>query len=184
MLFNSNTFLLFFPLFCITYALSSNSLRLRNVVIVVASYIFYSWWDIRFTSLLLFTSVLDFSVGRLLDTPENDTRRRIYLGASIVLNLGVLAVFKYFNFFRESLESALNASGINVHWRGWEVVLPVGISFYTFQSMSYVIDVYRRRIPATRDLLGFLGYVSFFPHLVAGPIQRGQLYCHSSGAPW
>jgi D-alanyl-lipoteichoic acid acyltransferase DltB (MBOAT superfamily) len=148
-------------------------LFLRNLVVVVAGYVFYSWWDYRFCALLLFTSLLDFIVGWLIDRATGEGRRRALVTTSIVLNLGVLGFFKYFNFFRESFETLLNQLGVSAHWSGWELVLPVGISFYTFQSMSYVVDVYRRKIPASRDLLGFLGYVSFFPHLVAGPIQRG-----------
>jgi alginate O-acetyltransferase complex protein AlgI len=173
MLFNSNDFLIFFGLFCVAYFAAQRSLLLRNIVIVFAGYVFYSWWDPRFTVLLLFTSVLDFTVGRLLDQGNSERWRRALLATSIVLNLGVLGIFKYFNFFRKSFETLLLSLGVDLHWKGWEIVLPVGISFYTFQSMSYVIDVYRRVIPAERNLLGFLGYVSFFPHLVAGPIQRG-----------
>lgn len=103
-----------------------------------------------------------------------DRRRRALLTTSIVLNLGVLALFKYFNFFRETFEALLNACGVAAHWRGWEVILPVGLSFYTFQSMSYVVDVYRRETPACRSALQFLAYDSFFPQLVAGPIGRGK----------
>ncbi len=173
MLFNSNDFLAFFALFCCGYALAARSLTLRNILMVVASYVFYSWWDPRFCILLLFTSVLDYSVGRFIGRTHTQTARRAWLILSVTLNLGVLAVFKYFNFFRESLETLVSSFGGNLGWNGWDIVLPVGISFYTFQSMSYVIDVYRRQIPAERNLLAFLGYVSFFPHLVAGPIQRG-----------
>lgn len=140
---------------------------------VLGSYVFYSWWDPRFTALLLFTSVLDFSVGRLICASNSPGYRRLWLIISVSLNLGVLAVFKYFNFFRDSFEALLTTFGSSVHTKAWDIVLPVGISFYTFQSMSYVVDVYRGLITAQRDLLGFLGYVSFFPHLVAGPIQRG-----------
>jgi D-alanyl-lipoteichoic acid acyltransferase DltB (MBOAT superfamily) len=172
-LFNSNDFLIFFALFCAVYALAARSFLLRNILMVLASYVFYSWWDPRFTALLLFTSVLDFSVGRLLGASHSPAYRRLFLITSVSLNLGVLAVFKYFNFFRDSVETLLNSLGWTFHSTAWDIVLPVGISFYTFQSMSYVVDVYRGLIPAQRDLLGFLGYVSFFPHLVAGPIQRG-----------
>jgi alginate O-acetyltransferase complex protein AlgI len=173
MLFNSNDFLAFFALFCIGYALAARSLTLRNILMVLASYVFYSWWDPRFSALLLFTSVLDYTVGRLIGRSETQAARRAWLVLSVTLNLGVLALFKYFNFFRESLETLVSSFGGNLHWTGWDIVLPVGISFYTFQSMSYVMDVYRRQVPAERNLLAFLGYVSFFPHLVAGPIQRG-----------
>jgi D-alanyl-lipoteichoic acid acyltransferase DltB (MBOAT superfamily) len=173
-LFNSNDFLIFFALFCAVYAFAARSLLLRNLLMVLASYVFYSWWDPRFTALLLFTSVLDFSVGRLIGASCSPGYRRLWLIASVSLNLGVLALFKYFNFFRDSFETLLTTLGWSYHSKAWDIVLPVGISFYTFQSMSYVLDVYRGLIPAQRDLLGFLGYVSFFPHLVAGPIQRGN----------
>jgi D-alanyl-lipoteichoic acid acyltransferase DltB (MBOAT superfamily) len=173
MLFNSNDFLIFFALLLVAYFVAQGSLFLRNLVVVVGGYVFYSWWDYRFCGLLLFTSLLDFTVGWLIGSAATERRKRGLLATSIVLNLSVLGFFKYFNFFRESFEVLLDQLGISAHWAGWEVLLPVGISFYTFQSMSYVIDVYRREIPASHDLLGFLGYVSFFPHLVAGPIQRG-----------
>ncbi len=173
MLFNSTDFLLFFGLFYVGYLLASGQMYLRNLLLVVAGYVFYSFWDHRFCALLFFTSVLDFSVGWLIGRTSQEGRRRALVATSIALNLGVLGIFKYYNFFRESFEGLLAQFGMQTHWQGWELVLPVGISFYTFQSMSYVVDVYRRQIPATHDLLGFLGYVSFFPHLVAGPIQRG-----------
>ncbi len=173
MLFNSTDFLVFFGLFLLGYVLVQGNLFLRNLLVVVSSYVFYSWWDPRFTALLLLTSVVDYAVARLIDGTQVAQRRRAYLTASILLNLGVLGVFKYFNFFRESFESLLNTFGGDAHWAGWSVVLPVGISFYTFQSMSYVVDVYRRQMPACRDGLQFLAYVSFFPQLVAGPIERG-----------
>ena len=173
MLFNSSDFLIFFAVFWTAYLLIARTLFWRNIMMVLASYVFYSWWDPRLTLLLLFTSVLDFTVGRLIAAAPSNARRRFWLVTSVTLNLGVLAVFKYFNFFRESLASLLFSLGWGLHWRVWDIVLPVGISFYTFQSMSYVVDVYRRQIAAERNFVGFLGYVSFFPHLVAGPIQRG-----------
>jgi len=175
MLFNSNDFLIFFGLFLLGYLLAQGNLFLRNLLVVISSYVFYSWWDPRFTALLLLTSVVDFVVARLIDRTGVEQRRRAFLAASVLLNLGVLGAFKYFNFFRESFESLLNVFGVGTHWAGWNVVLPVGISFYTFQSMSYVVDVYRRQMPACRDLLRFMAYVSFFPQLVAGPIERGDL---------
>lgn len=173
MLFNSTDFLLFFAVFCAGYFVAQRSLFLRNLLVVVASYVFYGWWDYRFTSLLLFTSLLDYTIARLIDSSAGPARRRGLLVTSVVLNLGLLATFKYFNFFRGSFEALLDAFGSETHWKSWEIVLPVGISFYTFQSMSYVVDVYRRQMPACRNLVQFLAYVSFFPQLVAGPIERG-----------
>lgn len=174
MLFNSTEFLGFFGMFFAAYLLSQRHLFLRNVVIVVGSYVFYSAWDPRFTALLLLTTVVDYSVARFLDGTKSPRSRRALLVASLTVNLGVLGLFKYFGFFRESLELLLNTLGAGVHWRIWELVLPVGISFYTFQSMSYVVDVYRRQMAATRNFIQFMAYVSFFPQLVAGPIERGK----------
>ena len=173
MLFNSNSFLAFFALFCAAYALARQNLQARNLLVVVSSYIFYGWWDYRFAALLLFTSALDFTIARLLDGTAAARRRRALLITSVVLNLGVLGMFKYFNFFHESFQALFDILGARTHWKGWAVVLPVGISFYTFQSMSYVVDVYRRQMPASRDFIQFLAYVAFFPQLVAGPIERG-----------
>ncbi len=115
---------------------------------------------------------MDFATGRLIEGSKSLSGRRAWLVVSLVTNLGVLGIFKYFNFFRESFEHLLSALGVTSHWRGWQVVLPVGISFYTFQSMSYVVDVYRCQLPASRNFIRFLAYVSFFPQLVAGPIER------------
>lgn len=172
MLFNSNDFLLFFGTFLLGYYLVRRHLRARNLLIVVASYIFYGWWDYRFVGLLLFTSVLDFAVAIGLDRFRKQSCRRALLAGSVAANLSVLFLFKYFDFFQESLEALLAHFSHKTHWNALHWVLPVGISFYTFQSMSYVIDVYRRRTPANTDLVSFLAYVSFFPQLVAGPIER------------
>lgn len=174
MLFNAAEFWGFFALFCAAYFVVRRHLAARNLLIVVASYIFYSAWDYRFSALLLFTSVLDFSVARRLAAAASEARRRAWLALSLGLNLGVLALFKYFGFFRESLATLLSGLGLEVHWPVWQIILPVGLSFYTFQSMSYVIDVYRRQLPPCRNALQFLAYDSFFPQLVAGPISRGR----------
>ncbi|MBI4327792.1 MAG: MBOAT family protein [Chloroflexi bacterium] len=172
MLFNSNDFLLFFGTFLLAYYLARRHLAARNLLIVIASYIFYGWWDYRFVGLLLFTSVLDFAVALGLDRFRKPSGRRALLAGSMVANLSVLFLFKYFDFFQGSLATLLAHFGHETHWRALHWVLPVGISFYTFQSMSYVIDVYRRRTPASADPVAFLAYVSFFPQLVAGPIER------------
>lgn len=173
MLFNSNDFLVFFSVFLIGYALVQGDLTSRNVLIVISSYVFYSGWDIRFTALLLFTTIFDFAIGRLMTDALSATRRKGLLFFSIAVNLGILGAFKYFNFFRESFEMLLSTFGIASNWQAWNVILPVGISFYTFQSMSYVIDVYRKEMPPSRNLIQFMAYVLFFPQLVAGPIERG-----------
>jgi D-alanyl-lipoteichoic acid acyltransferase DltB (MBOAT superfamily) len=192
MLFNSGVFLQFFVAFLLLYGLARNSLALRNVLIVAASYLFYGWWAPehrqplsanfllatlwhgRFLALLVATSLLDFFIARGLDGLSTQRSRRWLLTASIAANLGVLGFFKYHDFFATAFAELLTALGLPTRARtlGW--VLPVGISFYTFQSMSYTIDVYRRELAATRSLTHFLAYVSFFPQLVAGPIERAR----------
>ncbi|MBI1177548.1 MBOAT family protein [bacterium] len=169
MLFNSTDFLVFFGVFLLAWYVVRDRLAARNGLIVVASYIFYAWWDYRFTALLLFSSVVDYLVALAMDRFR---ARRSLLLVSLVTNLGVLFFFKYFDFFRESTRLLLAQFGVDVQWTGLQFVLPVGISFYTFQTLSYTIDVYRGQIPATRNLMQFMAYVSFFPQLVAGPIER------------
>jgi alginate O-acetyltransferase complex protein AlgI len=174
MLFNSNEFLVFLFLFLVCYWLVRHSLALRNVLVVVASYVFYCWWDYRFGALLLFTSLMDFLLGRGIAVSPSLRRRKLLLLLSIVCNLTLLAFFKYFDFFAESLEALLASCGFRMSRFVLDVTLPVGISFHTFQSMSYIIDVYRGQIPATRKVVDFLAFVSFFPQLVAGPIERAS----------
>lgn len=174
MSFNSTVFLQFFAGFLLLYYLCRSCLVARNVLIVAASYLFYGWWDYRFLGLLVFSSLFDFSAGRLLDRAQKCRSRKAILWLSLTVNLGLLGLFKYYDFFVESLTVMLAAWHIDVQARTLGIVLPVGISFYTFQSMSYVIDVYRRDMKATSNLLSYLAYVSFFPQLVAGPIQRGH----------
>src|SRR5262249_34485315 len=172
MLFNSGVFLKFFAAFLLLYWLVRNNLPARNALIVAASYLFYGWWNIYFLGLLLFSSLFDYSVGLALERLSQPGQRKALLCASIVCNLSILGFFKYYNFFVHSLTELLASFNVSFHPSILSVILPVGISFYTFQSMSYAIDVYRREIPATRNLLHFLAFVSFFPQLVAGPIQR------------
>ncbi|MGC8989142.1 MAG: MBOAT family O-acyltransferase [Verrucomicrobiia bacterium] len=174
MLFNSDTFLLFFGAFGLLYYMVRSNLRARNALIVIASYIFYGWWDWRFVPLLAFTSVVDFVAAILIHDSHNQLHRKKWLAMSIIANLGVLGFFKYCGFFVDSIVAGLAQLGIHAEPRTWNLILPVGISFYTFQSMSYTIDVYRKQIPPTKDPLQFLAYVCFFPQLVAGPIERAQ----------
>jgi D-alanyl-lipoteichoic acid acyltransferase DltB (MBOAT superfamily) len=174
MTFNSFAFVVFLPLvFAVHWGLSSR-VRLQNVVIIAASFIFYGWWDVRFLSLLLLSSVLDFTVGLLLDKEERQPRRNFLISISLVSQLGLLATFKYFNFFIDSFSELLQALGFQVNAPTLRIILPVGISFYTFQTLSYTIDVYRRQISALRDPFAFFAFVSFFPQLVAGPIERAS----------
>ncbi|MCC6349763.1 MAG: MBOAT family protein [Candidatus Eisenbacteria bacterium] len=146
--------------------------RWQNHLLLVGSLIFYGWWDWRFLGLLGFTSTLDWWVGRLLERTSDPARRRFLLTASISANLATLGFFKYFNFFAGSLASLLAPFGIHLGWTTLHIILPIGISFYTFQSMSYTFDVYRRHMPTCRSYLDFMTFVSFFPQLVAGPIER------------
>ncbi|MFQ5489804.1 MAG: MBOAT family O-acyltransferase [Phycisphaerae bacterium] len=148
------------------------SVRLRLGFLTVCSYIFYGWWDYRFVVLMLATTLLDYFVGRAISLTDNVEARRRYLALSVAGNLASLGFFKYFNFFSESLAELLGGLGLEANVPMLHVVLPIGISFYTFQSMSYSIDIYRGKCKPTGDLLSFLAYVSMFPQLVAGPIVR------------
>ncbi len=181
MLFNSTVFLQFFAAFLLLYWICRGSLRARNVLIVISSYVFYAWWqpvegewDLRFAGLLLASSSFDFGVGLALDRLQAPGQRRALLIASVVINLGILGFFKYCNFFLDSATLLSARLGLNLGRPALEIILPVGISFYTFQSMSYAFDVYRRTLQPTRNYLNFLAFVSFFPQLVAGPIERAS----------
>ena len=171
MLFNSFEYLLFLPLVYSLYW-SVKSSRFRTMLLLVASYFFYGWWDWRFLGLIAASSLLDYFVGRQLGATENTLRRKWLLAISLTANLGLLMYFKYANFFLESFLALSKSLGIQANVSSLSIILPVGISFYTFQTLSYTIDVYRRTLPPERDLLNFATYVSFFPQLVAGPIER------------
>ena len=174
MLFNSFEFMLFLPIVFLLYWFVFKPRKLQNLFLVVASYIFYGWWDWRFLFLIALTSACSYASGLLLEHYEGKRKAQQIVSASnIVLNLLILGVFKYYNFFVESLES-LFISLFNYHldWVTINVILPVGISFYTFQALSYTIDVYQKKLPATHDIVEFFAYISFFPQLVAGPIER------------
>lgn len=173
MLFNSLEFAVFLPLvFCVYWFVLKENLKTQNLWIVFASYVFYGWWDWRFLSLILFSSLVDFFVGFGLSKLEDQKKRRTLLIASICVNLGLLGFFKYYNFFAASFAESFTLLGKPMEVDRLNIVLPVGISFYTFQSMSYAIDVYRRKLEPTKNLVTFLAFVSFFPQLVAGPIER------------
>ena len=173
MIFNSLEFLLFLPtIFVIYWLFNSKSLRLSNFIIIGSSYVFYGWWDYRFLSLIILSSAIDFLLGKeIFKTKEKKTRKYL-LWLSIGTNLGFLGFFKYFNFFVQNFIDAFHQIGIELSVHTIAIVLPVGISFYTFQTLSYTIDVYRKKIPATKDPFAFFAFVSFFPQLVAGPIER------------
>ncbi len=173
MLFNSIDFAIFLPLVFILYWFVTNkNLKLQNFLIVFASYVFYGWWDWRFLSLIIFSTLVDFLVGVGLSKQENQKKRRLLLFTSIFVNLGFLGFFKYYNFFLDNFVDAFTFFGFPIKANSLNIILPVGISFYTFQTLSYSIDVYRRKLQPTKDFIAFVAYVSFFPQLVAGPIER------------
>ncbi len=174
MLFNSNAFLVFIVAFMAAYVLCRSSLKARNGLILLASYLFYGWWDPRFLALIVFSSGLDFAAGRGMARARTRTRRRLWLLASLAGNLGVLGFFKYADFFIDSAVSLAAAAGLDLSAGTLGFILPVGISFYTFQTLSYTIDVYRGRMEPAGDLLAFMAYVAYFPQLVAGPIERAR----------
>ncbi len=174
MLFNSLDFAVFFPVVFILYWLVSKKLLLRNILILVASYTFYGWWDWRFLILIVISSLVDFYVGgRLYKTEEKNKRKHLLL-LSLLVNLGFLVYFKYTNFFIESFVDTFRFFGRKLEISTLNIILPVGISFYTFQTLSYTIDIYRKQLKPTKDWLAFFTFVSFFPQLVAGPIERAQ----------
>jgi D-alanyl-lipoteichoic acid acyltransferase DltB (MBOAT superfamily) len=173
MLFNSIDFAIFLPIvFFLYWFITNKNLKLQNLLIVVASYAFYGWWDWRFLSLILFSSIIDYSIGRILLNEENLSKRKVLLWISIIVNLGFLGFFKYYNFFLDNFVTAFSFFGTPINAQGLNIILPVGISFYTFQTLSYTIDVYKRNLEPTKDFIAFTAFVSFFPQLVAGPIER------------
>ena len=173
MLFNSLDFAVFLPIVYFLYwFVAHRNLRLQNLLVVLASYTFYGWWDLRFLSLIVFSTLVDYLLGRLLEKEEAQSKRKVYLWLSILINLGLLGFFKYYNFFLENFVAAFSLFGTEIKADSLTIILPVGISFYTFQTLSYTIDVYKRRLEPTKDILSFAAFVSFFPQLVAGPIER------------
>lgn len=173
MLFNSIDFAIFLPIVFILYWFVTNrSLKLQNLLIVAASYVFYGWWDWRFLSLIIFSTIVDYSVGRKLESEIKPNRRKLYLWTSIIVNIGLLGIFKYYNFFLDNFIAAFSFFGSEINANSLHIILPVGISFYTFQTLSYTIDVYRKKLEPTKDYIAFSAFVSFFPQLVAGPIER------------
>ncbi|RPA68414.1 MBOAT family protein [Cyclobacteriaceae bacterium YHN15] len=175
MLFNSFEFLLFFPVvFLLYWFVFQRNLKAQNAFILVASYVFYSWWDWRFLGLIAFSSLVDYICGLKIGSEEDTFKRKVYLGISLGVNLGLLGFFKYFDFFIDSTVQMINTMGFQANPYSLQLILPVGISFYTFQTMSYTIDIYRRKFEPTKDIIAFFAYVSFFPQLVAGPIERAS----------
>lgn len=172
MLFNSLVFFAYLPVVFLLYWFVFRRIKWQNGFIVVASYIFYGWWDWRFLILIAITTLCSYLSGIELSVATRRNVRRLILWGNIVLNLGILCLFKYFNFFVSNLQALLQPLGISLDGVTVNLILPVGISFYTFQALSYSIDVYRGKIAATRDIVAFFAFISFFPQLVAGPIER------------
>ncbi len=185
MLFNSIEFAFFLPIVFILYwylfstdtdgeERSTSKLKLQNFLIVLVSYVFYGYWDFRFLFLIFFSSLVDFSLGLQLHKTAEVKQRKLLLGLSIFTNLGILGYFKYCNFFIDNFAQMLTSLGLQVNTWSLAIILPVGISFYTFQTLSYTIDVYRKQLKPTHDIIAFFAFVSFFPQLVAGPIERAS----------
>lgn len=174
MLFNSIEYLIFLPIVFIIYWLLKNSYKNQNILLLISSYVFYGWWDYRFLSLIIFSSFLDYYVGQRIEEANGEKNKKRWLLVSLCSNLGLLGVFKYYNFFADSFASTMLTMGWEVNDLTLNIILPVGISFYTFQTLSYSIDIYRGQIKACKNIVGFFTFVSLFPQLVAGPIERAS----------
>lgn len=175
MLFNSLDYAVFLPLvFFFYWFIINKSLRWQNVFILIVSYIFYGWWDWRFLSLIIISTACDFFIGQSLGKTLDHKRKKVLLIISLFVNLGLLAVFKYYNFFVENLIFLFKDLNINISFSTLNLILPVGISFYTFQTLSYTIDIYKGKIKPVTDPIPFFAFVAFFPQLVAGPIERAS----------
>jgi alginate O-acetyltransferase complex protein AlgI len=173
MFFNSLNFAIFLPIVFVLYWFVTNkSLKLQNILLLVSSYFFYACWDWRFLFLLIFSTLLDYYTGIKMCDAKNPASKKFWFWLSISVNLGFLGVFKYYNFFAESFAAAIANFGLQVNPWTLKVILPVGISFYTFHGLSYVIDIYKDRIKAEKNFIDYSVFVSFFPLLVAGPIER------------
>jgi D-alanyl-lipoteichoic acid acyltransferase DltB (MBOAT superfamily) len=173
MLFNSLNFAIFLPIvFFLYWFATKGNLKLQNILLLVSSYFFYACWDWRFLFLLVFSTFLDYFTGIKMSDAKNQKSKKFWFWLSISINLCFLGVFKYYNFFAESFASALDDIGLHVDPWTLKVILPVGISFYTFHGLSYVIDIYKDRIKAEKNFIDYSVFVSFFPLLVAGPIER------------
>ena len=174
MLFNSSVFAIFLILvFCLYWFILKN-IKQQNILLLLASLFFYGWWDWRFLSLICFSSLLDFAIGLALNNTQTHSKRKLLLIISICLNIGLLFTFKYYNFFVESFLFLFHSFGVDLNVQTVSIILPLGISFYTFQTLSYTIDVYKRAFEPTKDIVAFMAFISFFPQLVAGPIERAS----------
>jgi D-alanyl-lipoteichoic acid acyltransferase DltB (MBOAT superfamily) len=174
MLFNSLDFAFFLAIVFALYWLAKRSIKLQNTILLISSYYFYACWDWRFLSLILISSLVDFLVGIALSNQEHVVKRKVLLWTSISVNIGFLAFFKYYNFFVEEFVAVFSMFGREIQANSLNIILPIGISFYTFQTLSYSIDIYKRKLEPSRDFISFSAFVSFFPQLVAGPIERAS----------
>ncbi len=174
MLFNSIDFAIFLPLVFGAFWLLPKRSGWHNSILLLASLVFYGWWDYRFLSLILFSTVVDFTIGQQIHRTNAKGKRKMLLGISLFTNLGLLGFFKYFNFFQNSFIQAFTFFGQNLEGFSLTIILPVGISFYTFQTLSYTIDVYRKEMKPVAKFIDFATFVTFFPQLVAGPIERAK----------
>ena len=180
MIFNSLEFFIFlFIVFVLYWLVFKKSLKAQNVFLLLSSYIFYGWWDWRFLSLILLSTTVDYFVGIAIDSNKKQSIRKQWLWVSVLFNIGLLGFFKYYNFFVDSWVDMFSIAGYNMK-STWtlSIILPIGISFYTFQTMSYSFDIYYKKLKPTRDFLSFAAFVSFFPQLVAGPIERASNLLH------
>ena len=175
MLFNSIDFGFFFIfVFTIYWLILRNNFRFQNLFLLLSSYYFYATWDWRFLSLIILSTIVDFTIGLKLDSSTSKLYRKILLGISLTVNLGILILFKYLNFFIDNLNGLFLFFGNEINIQTLAVILPVGISFYTFQTLSYTFDVYNKKLASNKDFISFSAYVAFFPQLVAGPIERAS----------
>ena len=166
MLFNSIEFLLYLPIVFLLYWFVFKSLRWQNLFVVIASYVFYGWWDWRFLLLIALTTFCSYLSGIIIERYEGSRQKQKWVSASnIILNLAILCLFKYCNFFGENLAILLRSLGWEADWITLDILLPVGISFYTFQALSYTIDVYQHKIKPTHDIVAFFAFISFSPSL-------------------
>ena len=172
MLFNSIEFAIFLPSIFIIYWFVTKTIKQQNILILLSSYLFYGWWDWRFLSLIFLSTVIDFIIGKALVKNRKKLTRKYLLWISILINIGFLGFFKYYNFFIDNFIYAFSTVGIELNYQSIKIILPVGISFYTFQTLSYTVDVYKKKLDPTNDFIAFSAFVSFFPQLVAGPIER------------
>jgi alginate O-acetyltransferase complex protein AlgI len=174
MSFNSIAFALFLPVVFALYWSLPRRVFPQNLLLLIASYVFYAWWDYRFLALLFASSVINYLLGLGLESEARPARRKLLLWSSLLVNIGTLVFFKYLGFFAGSFAALLNVMGLRVSAPVLNIILPLGISYYTFQMLGYTIDVYRKQFHATRDLLSFLLFAGFFAKLVAGPIERAS----------